>query len=317
MKTYIRNFIVGAGILVSGLVHGAAPVTLGGPTTGLWWNPNEAGRGYNIDIQDNTMVVTTFIYQQNGAPIWYLSSGTFDESTGVFNSSYDAFSGGQCFGCVYTFPTVYSGAGGPMTIAFHNNVTATLYYPGGSMNIVKYLYGFSSPASILQGEWSFSFNTGGLVNGDWVIFNQLTTDQSGNVYATGADDGPLSEPAVGTYNASADAFFVVVTQGPFQHAYKVTLDDRRGLGSAWVVPTGTQVSGNGSAAYVARILFADQVAAALGGEQAKKLLSARPDQSALVSSGDRIDPADGEVITRLQEVASGARVLSVATREPK
>lgn len=312
MKTHVRNFVVSGVVLVSGLAHGASPVTLGGPTTGLWWNPNEGGRGYNIDIQNNTMVVTTFIYQQNGAPIWYLSAGTFDQNTGVFNSSYDSYSDGQCFGCAYLSPTVHSSAGGPMTIAFHNNVTATLYYPGGSVNIVKYLYGFSSPVSVLKGEWSFSFNIGGLVNGDWIIFNQLVTDQSGNVYATGADDGPLNEQAVGTYDATTQAFFVVVTEGPFQHAYKVHLDDRRGLGNAWVVPTGTSVSGSGAAAYVARILFEDQVSP-LGAGQAQKSIGPRPDQSALVSSDGSVDPADEMVISQLQRVASGA--ISVNTSQ--
>ena len=59
----------------------------GGPTMGLWWNPSESGRGYEIDLQADTMIVTTYVYEQSGDPIWYLSSGTFDYSTGTLQSA--------------------------------------------------------------------------------------------------------------------------------------------------------------------------------------------------------------------------------------
>jgi len=70
--------------LAFGSLQAVAFTTIGGPATGLWAHAGDGGRGFNIDIQGSTMIVTTFIYTQNGAPIWYLSSGTYNHATGRF-----------------------------------------------------------------------------------------------------------------------------------------------------------------------------------------------------------------------------------------
>jgi hypothetical protein len=45
------------------------------PRTGHWNNPNEAGSGMNIDLQDGTFVVTIYSYATNGLAQWYIASG--------------------------------------------------------------------------------------------------------------------------------------------------------------------------------------------------------------------------------------------------
>ena len=40
------------------------------PESGIWWNPNESGSGYVIEIQDNTLSFTTYTYEPNGIPLW-------------------------------------------------------------------------------------------------------------------------------------------------------------------------------------------------------------------------------------------------------
>ena len=42
--------------------------------------PQESGRGYEIDLQGDTMIVTTYVYESSGDPIWYFSSGTYDHA---------------------------------------------------------------------------------------------------------------------------------------------------------------------------------------------------------------------------------------------
>ena len=303
----LRGFFCVVALLWAGVCCGAT--TIGGPTVGIWWNPNESGRGYQIDIQNETMLVTTFIYQSNGAPIWYLSSGTFDVNSGTFHSTYDSYSNGQCFGCAPGHPVVHSGDGGPITITFHSNVTATLTYPGGSTEIVKYLYGFSSPLNVLFGEWSYSFLVAGLLGGDWIIFNDIATDTSGNSYAVGFDDGGLGYGAVATYNQGF--FYVIVTQGQFQHAYKMLADDHRANGFAWVVPTGDAITGSGIGAFAARMLFPDQSPPPVAAMDAAKLARVAFDDAAMaMTSVGAIDRGDREVLSRLQEVASGALTLT-------
>jgi len=232
--------------------------TLGGPTTGLWYNASESGRGFNIDLQGNTMIVTTFIYTSSGAPIWYLSSGTYDHDTATFHSSYDSYSDGQCFGCVHTNPVAHSGAAGPMTIVFHTNQSATLSYTGGSTNIVKFNYGFGSAVDNLYGEWALTYNISGLVGGDWVLFGYPFTGSDGTVYAAGNLDG-TQDLALGTYASDLDAYVILISIGNFNDFYQISLDDRRGFGAAWVLEGDEDPTGSGSPAVAGRLLWNDEL----------------------------------------------------------
>src|SRR5512143_2092654 len=38
------------------------------PAKGLWWNPNESGSGYNLDVKHGVLVVTVFSYKADGEP---------------------------------------------------------------------------------------------------------------------------------------------------------------------------------------------------------------------------------------------------------
>ena len=163
MKVGIRELVVLTSLVA--LCSSASAITVGGPTMGLWYNPQESGRGYDIELQGDTMIVTTYVYESSGDPIWYLSSGPYDHATGVFQSTYDSFSNGQCFGCPYQAPDAQVGAAGPITITFFTNQSATLTYPGGSTNIVRYMYGFPTRTDTLYGEWALSYETGGVVIG--------------------------------------------------------------------------------------------------------------------------------------------------------
>jgi len=234
--------------------------TLGGPATGLWGHPGDGGRGFNIDIQEGTMVVTTFIYTASGDPIWYLSSGIYNHTTGVFTSSYDSYSDGQCFGCPATPPVLHSGAAGPITIHFHDNYTATLTTPAGSLEIAKLNYGFANETGRLYGYWVFSFDVIGLVNGDYIIFNDTFTDTSGTIYAAGYSDDASHRPALGRYVPELDAFLVVTQSSTsFTHYYKLKLDDHRAFGFAWVLPNGQSPTGNGSPSFAGRLLFRSEL----------------------------------------------------------
>ena len=215
-----------------GLVSLASAATVGGPTQGLWYNPHESGRGYDIDLQGDTMIVTTYIYEQSGDPIWYLSSGTYNHDTGVFTSTYDSYSGGQCFGCPYHAPTVQSGAAGPITITFHTNQTATLTYNGGSTEIVKYAYGFPTRTDVLYGEWALSYETGGTVAGDWIVFDTTFTDTTGAIFASGHAAGAPTTTALGIYDPNYQEAQIEVTQGTTQRLYRFgVFDDRRLIGT--------------------------------------------------------------------------------------
>jgi hypothetical protein len=87
--------------LTAALVAGGAPVAIGDPTagsnlptyvirrmdasnalnylnndfipeSGFWWNSNESGRGYFVDVQGNAMFFGIFAYNGTGQPEWYV-----------------------------------------------------------------------------------------------------------------------------------------------------------------------------------------------------------------------------------------------------
>jgi|GEM_PF-2874844 len=230
--------------------------TLGGPATGLWARAGDGGRGFNIDLQGNIMTVTTFVYTSNGAPIWYLSSGIYNHDTGRFQSSYDSYSNGQCFGCPANQPQVHSGAAGSMTIQFHNNVEATISTPAGSIQIKKFNYAFGSATDMLYGEWVANYNVAGVPGGDWLVFGEPFVDD-GILYAAGNIDGVNDGIALGRYVPELNAVLIIATRrsSNFNHWYQLSIEDRRGFGASWVLPSSQTPTGNGSPAFMARLLW--------------------------------------------------------------
>jgi hypothetical protein len=116
---------------------GAAPLAFT-PVTGLWWNPNESGSGYNLQVQHGVLVMTMFSYTTGGDPLWYLAVGPLVNSgTGVTaTGSLDKARGGQCASCTYRMPIVM-GSDGNMTITFASPSMATVRLPGGRVTQIQ------------------------------------------------------------------------------------------------------------------------------------------------------------------------------------
>ncbi len=271
---------------ISPAVADAAAPTLGGPVTGLWSNPKDGGRGFNIDVQGDTMLVTTYVYTQSGQPIWYLSAGRFDHKTGSFQSTYDSYSNGQCFGCPPGQPVAHPSAAGVIKIQFRDNQHATLTTPAGPLEIQKFNYGFADANDALYGEWSFSMNVNGLYNGDWIVFSEPYTATDGTKYVAGRTDDPARRIALGRWVDSSTGYLVLAQSGNYYHAYQAFLDDRRGLGQSWVYLTTGSPSGSGSVTWASRILFRSEL---VGAKSFSKASAAQPlaegNDAAFVAAG--------------------------------
>lgn len=102
------------------------------PYIGLWWNPEESGTGYNLQVQNGMLVMTMFSYAANGDPVWYYAparlagAGTSVTASGTL----DRYRGGQCASCAYVKP-VAVGNDGAFTIVFDSPSSATMQLPGG------------------------------------------------------------------------------------------------------------------------------------------------------------------------------------------
>lgn len=298
MKSALRVLVASA--LLFALADSASALTIGGPTQGLWWNPAESGRGYEIDLQGDTMIVTTYVYEQSGDPIWYLSSGTYDHTTGTFQSAYDIFANGQCFGCPYVAPT-HTGDAGPITITFHTNQTATLTYPGGSTEISKFQYGYPDRTQVLYGEWALTYITGGNVGGDWVVLDTPYTDPaSGTQFASGHAVGNATRTVLGIYDPNLTEAEIEVTDGTTKRLYEFgVFDDRRLLGSMRAT-TGTTTVGPYTASG-ARLLYKSELPIHVIGQGTGSLgvLETMPAQAA--------DSADTEAASARFRSAAEAR----------
>jgi hypothetical protein len=100
------------------------------PKTGIWWNPNESGRGYVLEVNDLTLVVSVYAYDETGNSTWYLSSGTLTNNGAAFQAPLYKYRGGQCLTCDYT-PAVPDGDAQTISIAFSSNTAGVVTLPGG------------------------------------------------------------------------------------------------------------------------------------------------------------------------------------------
>lgn len=268
----------------------AASRFLGGPTPGIWWNPAESGRGYQLDLQGNIMVVTTYGFAQTGAPIWYISAGIYNQQNGTFEATFDNTENGQCFGCPYRAPTPRPSAGGAMRIVFDSYVTGTLYFNGGSTRIQRQFYAYPRALDFLFGEFVLSTNSSGVVLADWPVFFE-TYSSGGVTYAAGNLDGS-SQVVLGRFVESANRWLVLARSGSYDHYYDIDMDDRRVFGRDWIVPIGANVTGNGVPAVGVRLLMRTEVSSA-------SLVAV--DKSAAVAS----DENDAIAYRNYQKIATG------------
>ena len=105
------NAAVLTGYTIPGAVSqpgGGAPPLAFTPETGLWWNPNESGTGYNIQVQRGVLVATMYSYTTAGDPVWYLAVGPLTNAGDrvVAAGTLDRYRGGQCASCMYQKPSL-------------------------------------------------------------------------------------------------------------------------------------------------------------------------------------------------------------------
>lgn len=144
------------------------------PRTGHWYNPNESGRGFNIDIQDGVMVLASYGYDNSGNAQWYISSGAMTNSQHNFTGSLDKFAGGQCPSCDYRKPAP-NGNDGTISVAFTSEVSATVTLPGGHVtHIVPFNFKYGDPPQGMLGEWVFTEKIGSITFADRYNFTSIT-----------------------------------------------------------------------------------------------------------------------------------------------
>lgn len=124
------------------------PPPANSPQNGWWWNANESGRGFFIEIQANTLFMAGFMYDDAGNPIWYCTKGAMT-STNSYQGVWNEFGNGQTITGAYKAASVVKGNAGSVSLVFTSPTTATLTLPDGN-TVALTRYAFSALASTVK-----------------------------------------------------------------------------------------------------------------------------------------------------------------------
>lgn len=143
------------------------------PEAGTWYIPSEfdgkPGRGFQLDVQNSTLVMYFYGYNTSGQGKFYLAAGNM--SSNSFTGDLGTYSGGASFGSSPKDAN-YDGSAGKVTLSFDSPTSGTITLPGESAKPIKrYVFGYdlTSPQSLL-GVWAGIY----IVSSPYAILIKLT-----------------------------------------------------------------------------------------------------------------------------------------------
>jgi hypothetical protein len=74
------------------------------PDPGWWWNDQESGRGYSVEVQGDRIFIVGFMYDDSGRPVWYYSAGQMASET-EYTGPWLQFANGQTMTGPYQPPS--------------------------------------------------------------------------------------------------------------------------------------------------------------------------------------------------------------------
>ena len=114
------------------------------PQTGWWWNASQGGRGYFLEVQNNTLFFAAYMYDTSGKPIWYLTQNPLTTNTS-YAGLLTQYANGQTLGGVFKSANVSNSNIGSITINFPTTTTAQLTLPNSpAISMVRYSFGTAS-----------------------------------------------------------------------------------------------------------------------------------------------------------------------------
>lgn len=155
-EKYIRFGLLFVMLLAASIQANAQSIY---PEDGWWWNPDESGRGYLMERQQDTIFLTSFHYTEFGEPEWLTLVGEFVPDTeseliiGTMTGDVTRFTGGQCIGCEHTIPVDSTSVQNPAVLTFFTNQAATLEWPQETVNIERFFWSWEDSGGQLNGNW--------------------------------------------------------------------------------------------------------------------------------------------------------------------
>lgn len=104
------------------------------PETGWYWNPNEGGRGYALEVQNDQLYMAMFHYNEDGSPTWHIIKG--DLSTGVLTAPFTAYDGGQSLAAAFA-PGGTESLRGAYTVSFRHACAGQVQRAGAPATAIR------------------------------------------------------------------------------------------------------------------------------------------------------------------------------------
>lgn len=231
-----NSLLATAALLMSAVAPGIQAYT---PESGIWWNPNEPGTGLVLEVQDNILALSGYVFDASGRSTWFLAAAPLSDNALVFDAALDGYQGGQCIGCAWPgAPTQLPAAAGRVRVVFDpdDQTRAQLSWGGRTVPIVRFVFAgkrgtdpaaASAEVTAMLGEWQVVTDYGDLFDfpfyGDVLVFDALEAASSGTLFvgcrADTTTDGFCSDDALdfagaaGFYDPDSDLHFVVVDEG--------------------------------------------------------------------------------------------------------
>ncbi len=217
------------------------------PVDGWYWNPNESGRGLNIELQDDVMFISFFHYDNAGNGIWWVADGRYNEQTRRVTGEFYRTRNGQCPGCAPKTPDVDFNFNGDFVLTFDTEVSATLDWAGGRTQLVRQYWAFdlSDPLSFVYGDFHFTTGALGVYFGDRLrFFEEYQGDDE--VYLRGrVIGGSSSRIALVSHSVDIGWFVLVDSSSDFYTAYNFDMSKDRLIGRSWTYRKSESLEGDG------------------------------------------------------------------------
>jgi hypothetical protein len=154
------------------------------PQTGTWVVSSELngkpGRGMNIDVQNDTLVLQMYAYEANGSPTFYTAVGRLVNN--ATTAPLTSYSGGRYFGSGERIGSPAS-APGNVRLRFTSGTKGFVTFPNETEKaIARYNFAYPAVPNSLKGYWMFNSIGDEGVQTDVILFatpGSATTNGSG------------------------------------------------------------------------------------------------------------------------------------------